>query len=119
MDGTAGDDVITVQMSATGDQIEVTRNGQTLDFAASAVKQIAVNAVAGNDTVNIAKGVERSTTLLGGDGDDTTSSARRSATPSTAVPATTRSTAKAAATYSLAERETTPPSTATAITASR
>src|SRR3954468_631384 len=52
--GTKGDDVITVMVNATdATKMDVTYNGVTKTVAMGRVKRIMVNAKAGNDTVTI------------------------------------------------------------------
>ena len=66
--GTAGDDVITVQLNAQTGQLDMTLNGQTESFARTDIRLIAVDAGDGNDTVSIACKIQSH--VDGGNGND-------------------------------------------------
>ena len=68
VDGTAGNDVISVYTSGT--DIVVNNNGALSSHAAASVDQVIVNGLAGADRVSGTVGVQKSMTIYGGAGDD-------------------------------------------------
>lgn len=66
--GTPGDDTITV--TAGGGSVTVTVNGTPTTQPDSTVTGISVDALGGNDTIQVQDVTDNPTTLLGGDGDD-------------------------------------------------
>ncbi len=71
--GSAESDVITVNLSSDGKSIVATLNGQPTDFPIGSVKGIRIDALNGDDSVTIAPGVTVSSTIFGGEGNDTLS----------------------------------------------
>jgi Ca2+-binding RTX toxin-like protein len=68
VNGTGGDDQISVAASGAGDQIVATLNSGTLQFPAASVKRIYIDSGAGHDVVT--NFVKLRSTILGGDGND-------------------------------------------------
>jgi len=66
-------DQISVDLTADGEHLQATINGQAFQVAAADVRRIAVNARGGNDavTLNLTAGLKIGISVFGGPGDDT------------------------------------------------
>jgi hypothetical protein len=68
--GTGSADVITVAMSSSDDDLEVTLNGNVTRFPLSEFNGFFIDAALGNDTVNVAENVGIAGVIFGGPGND-------------------------------------------------
>ena len=69
VDGTAGDDQVSIERGSRG-RIDVTVNGETESFRGGGVRTILARGLDGDDEIILGDSIKRNATLLGGDGED-------------------------------------------------